>query len=88
MLNFLMPEIFGSQSVFHDVFNLEEDASIHRKEQMIQQLHQVLEPFMLRRLKSDVEHSLPVDDSTLLTSLAENRDHSLRGNVLLAKGVV
>ena len=58
-----MPEIFGSQSVFHDMFNLEEDASLQQKEQMIQQLHQVLEPFMLRRLKSDVELSLPVDDS-------------------------
>lgn len=58
-----MPEIFGSQSVFHGMFNLEEDASLQQKEQMIQQLHQVLEPFMLRRLKSDVEHTLPVDDS-------------------------
>ena len=33
---------------------------MNEKERMIRQLHQVLEPFMLRRLKSDVETTLPV----------------------------
>ena len=84
-----MPEIFGSQSVFHDMFNLEEDASLQQKEQMIQQLHQVLEPFMLRRLKSDVEHSLPVDVFVLLMMIpAQNRDDSVCWHVLNAEGVV
>ena len=82
-----MPEIFGSQSVFHDMFNLEEDASLQQKEQMIQQLHQVLEPFMLRRLKSDVEHSLPVD-VLLLMIPAQNRDDSVCRHVFNAEGVV
>ena len=84
-----MPEIFGSQSVFHDMFNLEEDASLQQKEQMIQQLHQVLEPFMLRRLKSDVEHSLPVDVFVLLMMIpAQNRDDSVCRHVLNAEGDV
>lgn len=84
-----MPEIFGSQSVFHDMFNLEEDASLQQKEQMIQQLHQVLEPFMLRRLKSDVEHSLPVDVFVLLMMIpAQNRDDFVCRHVLNAEGVV
>ena len=60
LLNFLMPEVFGSPDMFHKLFNLEEDASFEEKEKIIHQLHQILEPFMLRRLKSDVEHSLPV----------------------------
>lgn len=84
-----MPEIFGSQSVFHDMFNLEEDASLQQKEQMIQQLHQVLEPFMLRRLKSDVEHSLPVDVFVLLMMIpAQNRDDFVCRHVFNAEGVV
>lgn len=84
-----MPEIFGSQSVFHDMFNLEEDASLQQKEQMIQQLHQVLEPFMLRRLKSDVEHSLPVDVFVLLVMIpAQNRDDFVCRHVFNAEGVV
>lgn len=59
-MNFLMPEVFGSQETFHSLFNLEEMGDVNEKERMIRQLHQVLEPFMLRRLKSDVETTLPV----------------------------
>ena len=51
-----MPEVFGSQETFHSLFNLEEMGDVNE----IRQLHQVLEPFMLRRLKSDVETTLPV----------------------------
>ena len=83
-----MPEIFGSQSVFHGVFNLEEDASIQQKEKMIQQLHQVLEPFMLRRLKSDVEHSLPVVVSLRILILAQSGDYFVCGNEKKKKRVV
>lgn len=59
-MNFLIPEVFGSQETFHSLFNLEESGDVKEKEKMIRQLHQVLEPFMLRRLKSDVETALPV----------------------------
>ena len=59
-VDFLMPEVFGSQETFHSLFNLEEMGDVNEKERMIRQLHQVLEPFMLRRLKSDVETTLPV----------------------------
>ena len=59
LLNFLMPEVFGSQETFDQLFNLEETASVAAKERMIKQLHQLLAPFMLRRLKSDVETDLP-----------------------------
>ena len=55
-----MPEVFGSSDTFHSLFNLEDENSVAEKERMIRQLHQVLTPFMLRRLKADVERSLPV----------------------------
>ena len=55
-----MPEVFGSQETFHSLFDLEETGDVKEKERRICQLHHVLEPFMLRRLKSDVETTLPV----------------------------
>ena len=66
LLNFLMPEVFESSDTFHELFNLEDDSSVEEKERMIRQLHQVLTPFMLRRLKVDVERSLPVPPSWLI----------------------
>lgn len=70
-----MPEVFDCQETFDQLFNLESD-KIEEKERTIQQLHQLLNPFMLRRLKSDVERSLPVVYSSLfIYSLAKNRDY-------------
>ena len=57
------------------------------KERMIKQLHQLLAPFMLRRLKSDVETTLPVG-LELLCDAAEIGDDSVRGNVASAEGAV
>ena len=61
-----MPEVFESSDTFHELFNLEDNSSVEEKERMIRQLHQVLTPFMLRRLKVDVERSLPVPPSWLI----------------------
>ncbi|KAJ2363609.1 chromatin remodeling complex Adenosinetriphosphatase, partial [Coemansia sp. RSA 2610] len=54
LLNFLLPDVFGSSEVFDEWFEKGEDD----QEQVVQQLHKVLQPFLLRRVKSDVEHSL------------------------------
>ncbi|KAJ2789400.1 chromatin remodeling complex Adenosinetriphosphatase, partial [Coemansia linderi] len=54
LLNFLLPDVFGSSDVFDEWFHKEEGD----QEQVVQQLHKVLQPFLLRRIKSDVEHSL------------------------------
>lgn len=54
-----MPEVFNCQEEFDKMFNIESD-SMEDKEKIIRQLHQLLSPFMLRRLKSEVERSLPV----------------------------
>lgn len=87
LLNFLMPEVFGSQETFDQLFNLEETASVAAKERMIKQLHQLLAPFMLRRLKSDVETTLPVG-LELLCDAAEIGDDSVRWHVASAEGTV
>ena len=65
LLNFLLPDIFSSSEQFDEWFNLEVDDD-EAKQKMIHQLHRILRPFMLRRLKVDVEKSLPPKKETLL----------------------
>lgn len=65
LLNFLIPEIFQNSAEFDDFFNLEIDNQ-EEKENLIKQLHKILNPFMLRRLKVDVEKSLPPKNEILL----------------------
>ncbi|CCI49756.1 unnamed protein product [Albugo candida] len=65
LLNFLLPDVFASSEEFDEWFNLDVDDD-EAKKQMIGQLHKILRPFMLRRLKADVEKSLPPKKETLL----------------------
>jgi len=69
LLNFLLPEIFASSSDFDEWFNLdgkgdgeEEELTDMEKEKrnknIIEQLHRILRPFLLRRVKREVEKSL------------------------------
>jgi SWI/SNF-related matrix-associated actin-dependent regulator of chromatin subfamily A member 5 len=50
LLNFLLPDIFSSAEQFDEWFNLEIDDE-ETKKNLISQLHKILRPFMLRRLK-------------------------------------
>jgi len=65
LLNFLLPDIFSDSDQFDEWFNLEIDDE-EAKKKMIQQLHKILRPFMLRRLKRDVAKGLPPKTETLL----------------------
>ena len=65
LLNFLLPDIFSNSEQFDEWFNLEVDDR-EAKQRMIGQLHKLLRPFMLRRLKADVEKSLPPKTETIL----------------------
>ena len=68
LLNFLLPDIFGSSEDFDAWFNTEDvDQS-----QLIEQLRRLLSPFLLRRLKADVEHSLlPKKEVNLYVGMTE-----------------
>ncbi|KAL5010128.1 hypothetical protein ScPMuIL_012433 [Solemya velum] len=68
LLNFLLPEIFDDLTSFEAWFDVEHlsgedaDARIIAEEQqgnILSMLHQILTPFMLRRLKSDVDLKIP-----------------------------
>lgn len=63
LLNFLLPEIFSSAETFDEWFQISGDNDQH---EVVQQLHKVLRPFLLRRLKSDVERGLPPKKETIL----------------------
>ena len=63
LMHFLMPEIFASHAQFKDWFSnpltgmVEGSAEYNRA--IVDRLHAVLRPFLLRRLKKDVEKQLP-----------------------------
>lgn len=63
LLNFLLPDIFTDAEDFDTWFNVDEEKG---QENVIKKLHTVLRPFLLRRLKADVEHSLPPKIETKL----------------------
>jgi SWI/SNF-related matrix-associated actin-dependent regulator of chromatin subfamily A member 5 len=52
LLNFLVPDIFNSDDEFTDLFDQEK--CLGQDEGIVSKLHQVLKPFLLRRLKSEV----------------------------------
>ncbi|EME43167.1 hypothetical protein DOTSEDRAFT_72522 [Dothistroma septosporum NZE10] len=68
MLNFVLPNIFKSAKSFDEWFNTpfantggQDKMELTEEEQLlvIRRLHKVLRPFLLRRLKKDVEKDLP-----------------------------
>ncbi|KAL6939562.1 hypothetical protein ACO0RG_003404 [Hanseniaspora osmophila] len=64
LLNFLLPDIFADSSTFDQWFGgSSDDSEVGDKEQeekdsVVKQLHAILQPFLLRRVKSEVETSL------------------------------
>lgn len=72
LLNFLLPEVFGDAEVFEEYFKLEDMA----EESVVSKLHAILRPFMLRRLKADVEKSLPPKrEIKLYTGMSEMQEY-------------
>ena len=62
-LHFLMPNLFYSNIEFREWFHTQFYNAIHNNaalnKQIINSLHSILRPFLLRRLKKDVEKQLP-----------------------------
>eukprot|EP00245_Coleochaete_scutata_P004323 TRINITY_DN16740_c0_g1_i1.p1 TRINITY_DN16740_c0_g1~~TRINITY_DN16740_c0_g1_i1.p1 ORF type:complete len:1102 (-),score=331.71 TRINITY_DN16740_c0_g1_i1:383-3688(-) len=63
LLNFLLPELFSSAEKFDEYFDVSGD---NFQKEVVHQLHKVLQPFLLRRLKSDVERGLPPKKEMIL----------------------
>ncbi|KAK3417865.1 hypothetical protein EUGRSUZ_H03855 [Eucalyptus grandis] len=76
LLNFLLPEIFSSAETFDEWFQISGD---NDQQEVVQQLHKVLRPFLLRRLKSDVEKGLPPKKETILkVGMSQMQKHYYR----------
>lgn len=76
LLNFLLPEIFSSAETFDEWFQISGE---NDQQEVVQQLHKVLRPFLLRRLKSDVEKGLPPKKETILkVGMSQMQKHFYR----------
>ncbi|KAH6652782.1 SNF2 family N-terminal domain-containing protein [Truncatella angustata] len=68
LLNFLLPDVFGDAEAFDQWFSGQDQD----QDTVVQQLHRVLRPFLLRRVKADVEKSLlPKKEVNLYIGMAD-----------------
>ncbi|WVR03323.1 hypothetical protein IAU60_000314 [Kwoniella sp. DSM 27419] len=71
LLNFILPDIFDDLDAFQQWFNFGEMSNgsaqgLLDKSSVVSSLHAILKPFLLRRLKVDVEKDLPPKKEYLL----------------------
>ncbi|TIC05781.1 hypothetical protein E3Q16_01818 [Wallemia mellicola] len=64
LLNFCLPQLFDDLDSFQTLFNFDEvdengEKDADKTAQLITTLHEILRPFLLRRLKADVAKTLP-----------------------------
>ena len=65
LLNFLMPNIFNNSEEFDRIFNLD-TATQEGQMKIVKQIHQLLKPFVLRRLKSEIKFKIPPKEEIFL----------------------
>jgi hypothetical protein len=88
LLHFLMPHIFTSHSEFKDWFAnplmsmVEGNSAMN--DTLVQRLHSVLRPFILRRLKKDVEKQLPEKKEHVVSCRLSKRQRCLYDDFLAA----
>ena len=66
LLHFIMPEKFNNWEDFEEQHGMTTDHNGVLKPKGLQKLHRQLEPFLLRRVKKDVEKSLPAKVEQIL----------------------
>ena len=72
LLNFILPDIFDDLDSFQQWFNFDDmnngadTEGLLNKQAVVSSLHAILKPFLLRRLKVDVEKELPPKKEYLL----------------------
>lgn len=62
LLHFIMPTMFDSHEEFNEWFSRDIESHAEKRggldENQLSRLHMILKPFMLRRIKRDVEHEM------------------------------
>lgn len=91
LLNFVLPKIFNSAQTFEDWFNTpfantgtQEKLELTEEETLliIRRLHKVLRPFLLRRLKKEVEKDLPDKVEKVIKCKLSGLQHQLYQQML------
>ena len=74
LVNFMYPDVFDTSDVFDSVSNTDRDRSV------MQCAHNLLKPLMLRRLKTDVELTLPPKTETkVFLPMSKMQHHWYKG---------
>lgn len=81
LMHFLMPHIFQSHQEFKDWFSNPISVMVEGQEkvnkEVVDRLHNVLRPFLLRRLKRDVEKQLPMKHEHVIYCRLSRRQRNL-----------
>jgi ATP-dependent DNA helicase len=94
LLHFLLPEIFNDLGNFESWFdfssvlekNGQKDVIERRKRKLVTTMHSILKPFLLRRLKTDVETSLPKKREYILYAPLTSEQKELYREILSGTG--
>ena len=78
LLHFIMPNLFDSHEQFKEWFSKDIEAHSQDKgelnKEQLKRLHQILKPFMLRRVKKDVEHEIgPKEEFEIACEMTEKQ---------------
>ncbi|KAK9136358.1 hypothetical protein Syun_015688 [Stephania yunnanensis] len=91
LLNFLLPDIFSSHEEFESWFDLsvkcrseaeQEELEEKRRVQVVAKLHAILRPFLLRRLKVEVEKMLPRKKEIILYANMTEHQKNIQGHLI------
>ncbi|XP_042402829.1 ATP-dependent DNA helicase DDM1-like [Zingiber officinale] len=91
LLNFILPDIFSSHKEFESWFDFSgkgnsesqsEETEEKRKVQVITKLHSILRPFLLRRMKEDVEQMLPRKKEIILYANMTEHQKKIQGHLV------
>lgn len=81
LMHFLMPHVFQSHQEFKDWFSNPISGMVEGEEkvnkEVVDRLHNVLRPFLLRRLKRDVEKQLPMKHEHVIYCRLSKRQRNL-----------
>ncbi|KAL2604874.1 hypothetical protein AAZV13_09G091200 [Glycine max] len=81
LMHFLMPHVFQSHQEFKDWFSNPISGMVDGEEkinkEVVDRLHNVLRPFLLRRLKRDVEKQLPMKHEHVIYCRLSKRQRNL-----------
>lgn len=94
LLHFLLPDIFNDLDSFQGWFDFssvldnkgEEQGFEQRKRSLVTVMHSILKPFLLRRLKTDVEESLPKKREYILYAPMTPEQKELYREILSGNG--